>query len=252
MMLRTGELFGKFCKTKDLSTLISIWIASKSRNLLHALVCSCEDRADVNFCRGVIAFSRVILLPQKKNIVLIMLALGMENHSGNFNSKVRTIRSKNLRNFLTIYFYTYVYEAAESNPLITKEARAYSRERPPRIPPGLRVIQRFLECSRATAQYYLRAIDITRKIFVSCEIEKSRKEKPLVRITKRDYDEIKRGLVGLFEQISKTMKNQLTASQTSRIRKLLYEAATQLSNSSGVFTPKDCAQIIQELASLLV
>jgi len=177
----------------------------------------------------------------------------MENQSANFNSKARAIRSKNLRNFLTIYFYTYVHEAAESNPLITKEARAFrSHERSPRIPPGLRVIQRFLGCSRATAQYYLRAVDITRKIFVNSGIEKSRKEKPLVRITKRDYYEVRGDLVGLFEQISKILKNQLTASQTSSIRKLLRQAATQLSNSSGAFTPEDCARIIQELASLLV
>lgn len=101
-------------------------------------------------------------MTQKKNIVLIMLVLGMENNSGDFNSKVRTIRSKNLRNFLTTYFYTYVDETSDSNPVITEAARAYSQERPPRIPPGLRVIQRFLGCSRATAQYYLRAIDITR------------------------------------------------------------------------------------------
>jgi hypothetical protein len=145
-----------------------------------------------------------------------------------------------------------VYEAAESNPLITIEARAYSQERPPRIPPGLRVIQRFLGCSRATAEYYLRAIVITRKIFVNSEIEKSRKEKPLVRITKRNYHEVRGHLAALFEQISKMLKNQLTAPQTSYIRKLLYEATTLLSNSSGVFTPEDCAQIIEELASLLV
>lgn len=176
----------------------------------------------------------------------------MENLDANFSSKVKTIRSKNLRNFLNAYYYTYVMQETDQNPLITKEAAVYSQERPPRVRPGLRALQRYLRCSRATAQYYLRAIDITRTIFVLSEIERNRKEKPLIRIAKKEYREVLRDVVVPFERISEVMKSGLGASELFQIRTLLCEVAAVLSRQSGVYTPEDSAKIIQELTSLLL
>lgn len=175
----------------------------------------------------------------------------MENYRENFTSRARTIRSKNLRNFLNAYYYTYVMQTDE-NPLITKAAAAYSQGRPPRVRPGLRVLQRYLRCSRATAQYYLRAIDITRTIFVQSEIERNRKEKPLIRIAKKEYRDLLRDVVIPFEQISKIMKSDLEASELFQIRTLLCEVAAVLAKQSGVYTSEESAKIIQEFASLLL
>jgi hypothetical protein len=175
----------------------------------------------------------------------------METSKIEFDSRVRTIRSKNLRNFLNAYYHTYVTQAVE-NPLITKEASVYSQKRPPRVRPGLRVLQRYLQCSRATAQYYLRAIDITRTIFVQSAVEKSRKEKPLTRITKMEYRDLLADVGGPFELISTIMKHGLDASNLFRIRNLLTEVKVILANQSGVYTPEDTARIIEEFGSLLL
>lgn len=183
--------------------------------------------------------------------MLILLVLKMEN-SKDFKSKVRTIHSKNLRKFLTVYFYTYVYENIEDNPLIINEKRTFPQKRAPRIPPGLKAIIRFLRCSRATAQYYLRAVNITHNIFVNSEIEKTRKEKPLVRITEKDYEKLRYDLLPLFEQISEIIKHDINAPRIYSIRQLLQKVVILLSKTSSVFTQDDCAKIIEELASLLI
>jgi len=82
-----------------------------------------------------------------------------------FNSKVRVIRSKNLRNFLKIFYHAYLQPAGENNPLISKAAREKMQDKPPRVFPGLRSIRNYLGNSKGAAQDYLRAVYIVREIF---------------------------------------------------------------------------------------
>lgn len=170
-----------------------------------------------------------------------------------FLSKIRTIRSKNLRNLLKIYFYTHVEENQENNPVIPKHVREYMQEKPPKILPGLRIIQRFLGCSKTTAQDYLRAVYITHEIFVARAIEKSRKKKPFIRIKRKDYKQLLKDLSYRFAATStllgvrmETVRKKIKLSDA---RKMLMYAVTDIENSSGVFTPQDCAKIIREFAS---
>ena len=109
--------------------------------------------------------------------------------------KIRSIRSKNLRNFLEIYFYTY---------LAPDKRLTESHLRTPKIAPGLRGIQSFLGCSKATAQDYLGAVYVTRQFFALTfreqekAVEKVAKEKlpnhgtaPLVHAIKKAMSEKK-------------------------------------------------------------
>jgi len=172
---------------------------------------------------------------------------------------LKGVRSKNLQNLLKIYFYTYVDRGQEKNPMISSCAKDYmekkewnmnSGARRPKILPGLRSIQRFLDCDRSTAQKYLRAIHIIHEIFVKCE-------KPLVRIRKKDHVLLLRFISYDFEAMTKFLgiqkPNVRKECNLAKARECLISAAGEIeTRANGVFSPKDCAKIIRELASWLV
>lgn len=170
----------------------------------------------------------------------------------NFDSRVRTIRSKNLRNFLTIYFYTYVYEDQTGEFAVLRLRGKPTPWRKPRFAPGLRAIQELLQCSRATAQSYLRAINVTHEIFMRYEAEKYKKEKLVERIKAKDLKELRNDLANLFEKAADSLGVKRVGVEGSGARKYLSAAAGRALQSQGALTPKDCAKIFQELASWFV
>jgi hypothetical protein len=157
-------------------------------------------------------------------------------------SKADKIRSKNLRNFLWLYYYAHLHTSQEDNPLISKLERYRIESRAPRVFPGLRPIREFLGCSKGAAQDYLRAIYITREIFLATPIERKK------------YEQLRKDLVPNFEEISKLLflKQIKPNERAKKMRALLYDSSKQISEQTGFFTPKECAQIIEELAALII
>ncbi len=168
-----------------------------------------------------------------------------------FISKVQPIRSKNLRNFLKTYFYIYVQENKENNPMFPKWLTEHIQKRAPKIWPGLRAIQNFLHCSKGAAQDYLRAIHIAHEIFVAHEI-KSRKKKLLVPIKRREYEKLKGDVAREFNQAVKALAFRKPRTIAINTRNSLRVVATLIRNSTGAFTPEDCAKIVREIASHFV
>jgi uncharacterized membrane protein len=180
----------------------------------------------------------------------------MENE---FLSKIKTIRSKNLRNFLRVYFYTYVHESHENNLLISRQLREYMQRRPPRVFPGLRPIQGFLCCTKAAAQDYLRAVHITHEIFVrraKASNEQLGREQ-LTPMKRGQYEEVLRDVAQCFEHATKPLRTSsrdsiAEHSNLSKLRNALLKASELVANHSGVLTSDECARIIGEMASWLV
>lgn len=91
-----------------------------------------------------------------------------------FQSKINPIRSKTLRNFLEIYYYAYVNKTKFSpfNASFVREVldlqrkEGINRTYEAKIWPGIWRIRAILDCSKATAQDYLRAVDITSKYII--------------------------------------------------------------------------------------
>ena len=168
-----------------------------------------------------------------------------------FQSRIKPIRTKTLRKFLKIYYHAYVKKSGEfarvRKTTVTEryiafwklipeeelpageryEERAeggfwWIRERErilkPKIWPGIWRIQTALKCSKATAQDYLRAVQVTRKYFVQHELQKVRKV--LVNAAE------------CVEQISDKKKRE--------------------GKGKEGFEPEDCAKILRELASRLI
>lgn len=168
---------------------------------------------------------------------------------GEFKSKVRVIRSVNLRKFLKIFYYAYLQPAGENNPLISKEAREKMQEKPPRVFPGLRSIRSYLRCSKGAAQDYLRAVYIVREIFGATD---ERQQSQLVPIQGKKYEQLLRDLAPCFEQFSKlllSIEHDISIQRTKKqIRVLLSNTAKKIAEESGFFTPDECAKIVRELA----
>ena len=142
-----------------------------------------------------------------------------------FQSKIEPIRPKTLRNFLKIYYYAYIKKGKFLEYLFTGELldqtrkEGKNRTRKPKIWPGIWRIRTYLEnCSKATAQDYLRAVQVTRKYFVQHELQKVRKV--LVNAAE------------CVEQISDKKKRE--------------------GKGKEGFEPEDCAKILRELASRLI
>jgi len=167
-------------------------------------------------------------------------------------AKVKYVRSKNLRNFLKIYFYAYIKTNPNTSPLYSKTAMKYREKHPPRVFPGLATIQQFLQCEKSTAQDYLRAIQITREIFVT----KDQKQEAFKYIQERKQLQLLKDLSPRFEKISKAIFLNTPQKSISRIkletRKILHEVAELISEQVGVFAPNECAQIVRELADWFV
>ena len=176
----------------------------------------------------------------------------MENKIENeFLTKVESIRSKNLRNFLTLYFHSYVDTDRKTNPIFSEIAWEYREKHPPRVFPGLATIRKILKCEKTTAQDYLRAIYITQEIFFA----KNQRE-ALKPIRKREYNQLLKDLSPLFNEICKlfSIDNQkaLPTANKQLIRERLNKAAKIISEQSGGFAPDECAHIVRELANWFV
>lgn len=166
--------------------------------------------------------------------------------------KVKGIRSKNLRQFLEIYFYAYIYTTPGNSPLHSDMANQYRAEHPPRIFPGLAAIQRYLKCQRTTAQDYLKAVHITREIFAT----KTQQLQALHYIRKKKHDRLMIDLSSKFEGISKQISASIPKNEKARvnveIRKLLEEVVQLISEQKGIFTVDECTRIVREFASWFV
>ncbi len=167
----------------------------------------------------------------------------MENE---FLSKVEKARAKTVQNLLKIYYYTYVFEDRENNPLLLDKAKDFQPRRSPKIPPGLRNIQRYLKCrSRSTAQGYLTAVDIIREVFVE-------KEARGVPIKAKDYRRLRQDLANVYGGIAKELRVANDRAKMQRIRALLDNAGALVGKSSGLFSPADCAKLFEDLKNNLV
>ena len=170
-----------------------------------------------------------------------------------FKSKVEVIRSKNLRNFLEIFYYAYLQPAGENNPLISKAASERMQDKPPRVFPGLRSIRNHLRNSKGAAQDYLRAVYIVREIFGATG---GRQQSQLEPISRKEYEQLLSDLAPSFEQFSKlflSIEHSISIQRTKKqTRDLLNKAAKQISDESCFFTSDQCAKIIEELADWFV
>jgi len=125
------------------------------------------------------------------------------------------------------------------------------QNRPPKILPGLVAIQNFLGCSKGTAQDYLRAVYITHEIFMTQELEKIKKKRLLLRVKRKDYDQLRRDLAVLFDEAVKGLGVR-GKTKAFNAKKSLRGAAGLIRNSPGAFTQEDCARIIMDLANCLL
>lgn len=170
-----------------------------------------------------------------------------------FLLNVDSIRPKTLRKFLKIYFYAYSEDCQDNNPLITKSAREFMQRHNPRVFPGLRIIQRYLGCSKATASDYLRTVNITHEILAKLD---DSQETQLAPIGKSDFQRLLWDLSPNFDKIAKSLKfkKYFDDPQAIRleIRESLLNAAETISEKSCALASKECAQIIRELANSLL
>lgn len=171
---------------------------------------------------------------------------------GKFLSRVKPIRVESLKKFLVLYYSCYVRPFVEAGkrqkPNLTKSLRS----RRPRIYPGLNYIQDIMECSRATAQDYLRVMQITYDVFVKSEIQRRR---ILERIDKKDYDVLLRDLSRIFKDVAVRLESRKKGADTTilhDVRQSLNAISMVIKQAPGVLTPKDCAKIFEEFASWMI
>jgi hypothetical protein len=168
----------------------------------------------------------------------------LELRRAKFQSKAKTIRVRSLRRLLQIYFSTYVLKDQAVVRTETLKGGTYPPRgvRSPKTPPGLRIIQNTLRCSKTTAQDYLRAIYIIREIFVANEI--------MVHIRKKDYQDLRRALATGYDEIQKNL--DLKQERRESIRQSLLSMAQKIDETSGVYTKEDVSRMFMEFANALV
>lgn len=162
------------------------------------------------------------------------------NRARAFASRIKPIRSKSLRDFLKLYYLTFILQ----KDISTK----YKWPRKPKIRPGLRFIQINAPCRKSKAQDCLRAIQLTRDVFLEHELETRRL---LTRIDTDSYKRLLKEISPIFEDVARILgiraKDPRKKAKFQDVRTNLRIVAHTIEQSSGVFTPRDCAKIIREL-----
>lgn len=164
------------------------------------------------------------------------------NRARDFASRIKPIRSKSLRDFLKLYYLTFIMQKDVSIK--------YKWLRKPKIRPGLRFIQINAACGKSKAQDCLRAIQLTRDVFLRHELETRR---PLTRIDRDSYKRLLKEISPIFEGVARIFgirdEDPRKKIKFRDLRTKLRNVAHTIEQSSGVFTHKDCAKIIRELAN---
>jgi len=183
-----------------------------------------------------------------------------------FESKIKPIRPKTLRKFLKLYYYAYVKKNGEFlaplfNVELVHQARKEGIHWPSKIKtwPGIRFTKMKLSCSKATAQDYLRACDVTDEYFV-------KPMQHLVNMKRKNFNKLLKELGMLSENAAKSLgaKDEKVSKKAilQTIRNLMRDAAERVERVSNKkkkegkgkegFTPEECSKILRELASRLL